>query len=110
MKLENIDNKVVKIGKSASENWEILTNSKSHHIFFHLSSFPSCFVILETSDDKEIISLSLLEKCALICKNNTKYKKMNNIKVDYTICENVKKENNVLTPFICLSRSRMTSL
>jgi predicted ribosome quality control (RQC) complex YloA/Tae2 family protein len=94
MKTFNFNNLNIKVGTSAKENWNILSESKPYHLFFHLSSFPSCFVILECNEDT-IISNDVLQECANICKSNTKYRNMKNIKVDYTHCENVIKEKNV---------------
>ena len=33
----------------------------------------------------------IIEQVALNCKLNTKYKNLKNIKVDYTLCDNVEK-------------------
>jgi predicted ribosome quality control (RQC) complex YloA/Tae2 family protein len=88
MKEDKVGNIKCFIGSNAADNWEILDKSKPYNIFFHLSSFPSCFVILKTDDyplDTEI------KEAALLCKNNTKYKNLKDIKVDYTFCKNVEK-------------------
>lgn len=79
-----------KIGSNAIENWEILDKSKETYLFFHLTSFPSCYVIYET-ENKDDISLEIITECALLCKNNTKYKNLKNIKIDYTYCNNILK-------------------
>lgn len=82
------DNEVIiKIGQNASENCSLLTSSNPDDLFFHLSSFPSCFVILETKDtDLE----QTLIYCATLCKEHTKFKFIPNISVDYCKCSNVK--------------------
>ena len=94
MKTFNFDNINIKLGTSAKENWNILSESEPYNLFFHLSSFPSCYVILECNEDT-IINNDILQECAKICKLNTKYKNMKNIKVDYTRCDNVMKAKNV---------------
>ena len=68
-----------KIGSNAIENWELLEKSKENNLFFHLSSFPSCYVILE-NDTKYFPSMYIIEQVALNCKLNTKYKNLKNIK------------------------------
>jgi hypothetical protein len=96
------------IGKNRKENWKILEDTQkeinkelkeettNNVFFFHLSSFPSCFVILKS---KEKISdhpgIEIIKKASLICLENTKYKNLNNIYVDYTNISNVKKTENV---------------
>ena len=83
-----INNIVCKIGCNSKENWELLDSSKDNHLFFHLSSFPSCYVILQTDnlDDEDAI-----KKAAFQCKINTKYKNLKNIKVDYCYVSNLEK-------------------
>jgi predicted ribosome quality control (RQC) complex YloA/Tae2 family protein len=81
-----INNIKIKVGTNATENWELLSQAKDLNVFLHLSSFPSCYVIIETDD---IPDIDILKEAANICKNNTKYKNLKNIKVDYTICNNV---------------------
>ena len=46
MKTIECDNITYKIGQNASENWKILDESNKDDVFFHLKSFPSCYVRL----------------------------------------------------------------
>lgn len=48
MKEVFIQNIKALIGSNANENWNILELSKPEYVFFHLSSFPSCYLILES--------------------------------------------------------------
>jgi predicted ribosome quality control (RQC) complex YloA/Tae2 family protein len=80
------------IGKNAVENWQLLDDSKPEHIFFHLASFPSCYVILKCDSDPGV---DIIKECAVLCKENTKYKNLKDVKVDYTTCNNVKKGDKV---------------
>lgn len=93
MKTIIIGNYVCKVGQNAQENWNLLDNSSPHHWFFHLSSFPSCYVIWENEDDNP--DMNDLKEIARICLNNTKHRKATNIKVDCTRCENVTKGGKV---------------
>jgi predicted ribosome quality control (RQC) complex YloA/Tae2 family protein len=86
MKEFNINNIKIKVGTNANENWKILSDSLDCHTFLHLSSFPSCYVIIEYEGIPE---LDIIKEAANICKINTKYKNLKNIKVDYTLCSNV---------------------
>jgi predicted ribosome quality control (RQC) complex YloA/Tae2 family protein len=92
MKIFDFQNFTCKLGQNATENWELLDAAKEHHIFFHLASFPSCYVILECDTN---VSLEMIQIAANICKNGTKYRNLNFIKVDYCRCDNIYKGDKV---------------
>ena len=75
------------VGNNAKENWLLLDNAPPTAIFFHLSSFPSCYVILYNSKYDPLF----LYKAAKICLDNTKYRNIKGIYVDYTPISNVEK-------------------
>ena len=89
------------VGKNAVENWKLLDEAKPKNIFFHLSSFPSCYVILKCESDPD---MEIIKECALACKENTKYKNLKDIKVDYTTCDNVIKGEKVGEVYYCSNR------
>lgn len=76
------------VGEDAKDNWNILEKSDENDIFFHLTKFPSCFLILRNpvKVDKETI-----HQCADLCVRNTKYRNLGNIYVDYTMVKNVQR-------------------
>jgi len=74
------------VGSNSAENWKIFDESNENNLLFHLSSFPSCYVILKTV---ETPSNDILKEAAKICKINTKYKNIPNLKVDFTHCKNI---------------------
>eukprot|EP00913_Durusdinium_trenchii_P011834 g11116.t1 len=76
----------VVIGQDAQDNWNILSAAKGKHWFFHLTDFPSCYVILECNDPTMEEKL----ECARLCRDNTKHKLSGAVKVDVTQCGNVK--------------------
>lgn len=90
MKIEIKDDITIKIGRNKEENWEMLqTNPK--FTWLHLNSFPSGYVIIESENpDNEMIQYA-----AYLCKNNTKYKNVKNLKICYTLIENVIKGEKV---------------
>ena len=54
MKIEEFNNVSYVIGETSKENWEILDLYKSKNpnfVWFHLNSFPSCYVIMLTTID-----------------------------------------------------------
>lgn len=90
---------IFKVGKNASENWELL-NENNNYIWFHLESFPSCYVVCcneEPTDDMILYG-------AKLCKENTKYRNFNNIKISYTPLSNLKKAEKVGMVYIKSNR------
>jgi predicted ribosome quality control (RQC) complex YloA/Tae2 family protein len=92
MKVSIINNIRCIIGQNAAENWKIFDNAEKTHLFFHLSSFPSGYVIAECENNPDTETLKTIAK---LCKTNTKFRNLKNIKVDYTRCNNLKKGENV---------------
>ena len=80
------------IGENAKENWKLLEKANDNDIFFHLSSFPSCYVILKYNEEIDEI---VLYKVAQLCKNKTKYRNLKNLKIDYCSCSNLYKGEKV---------------
>ena len=95
MKIIFIENTVCKLGENANENWCMLDSAHPNDLFFHLSSFSSCYVILECGDVEGEISTIIIQVAAEICKAGTKYRNLKNLKVDYTPCGNVVKGEKV---------------
>ena len=92
MKILEYESQIIRIGQTRQENWALLDQSKGTDIFFHLSSFPSCYIILESDggcDQKSIVY------CARLCKKYTKYKNLSSVYIDYTPCKNLKKGESV---------------
>lgn len=83
---------LIKIGKSAIENDQLVKEADDTDIWFHLESLPSCHVIISCSDlfpiDKEMITY-----CASLTKQNTKYRNHAKLKVSYTEIKNIKRTN-----------------
>ena len=92
MKVLYLENIKCIIGQNAEENWKILDDTKPNNLLFHLTSFPSCYVILESENDP---SIDIIKNAAALCKQNTKYKNIPILKVDYTKCENILKGDKI---------------
>lgn len=84
-RIYNNETKIV-IGQSAQENWDIIAFD-SNKIWLHLNSYPSCHVIID--DDNP--NMDTILYAAGLCKENTKYRNLRNLKVCYTKCSNLKK-------------------
>lgn len=91
MRTEKIGNCICWIGQNAEDNWKILEQAEDGYYFFHLSSFPSCYVILATTEPSQ----EEIQKSAEACKRNTKYRNMKNVHVDYTKISNVEKGDDL---------------
>ena len=83
--IKEFDNIIIRIGENSKENWEIIDNSNLNWYWFHLKSFPSCHVVVESEE----LSDNLLLIAAELCKKNTKYKNVPNIKINYCKINNL---------------------
>ena len=83
----------IKLGKSAQENWDIISDSNPNDIWFHIKSLPSPHVIL--TNPPTPIPPQLLHTCATICKQHSKYKNLQKITIIYTTIKHVKKAEKV---------------
>ncbi len=92
MKTITIKNFTCKLGETAKENWTLIDLAENEHIFFHLSSFPSGYVILEYEGE---LTPVMLQIAAQICRESTKYRNILNLKVDYCRCDNLTKGEKV---------------
>jgi predicted ribosome quality control (RQC) complex YloA/Tae2 family protein len=87
-----ITNKIytVRAGESAQDNWDIIAESDSSDIWFHVDKFPSSHVILNT--DGEIlkkIHKSVIRYCASLCKDGSKRKNIKKVGIIFTEVDNV---------------------
>ena len=90
MKIENVDDIIIKLGTNKEENWSMLKTNKKF-IWMHLRSFPSGYIIIENENPPH----EILELAGNLCKSNTKYKNMINLKICYTTVGNVIKGEKV---------------
>ena len=90
MKVEEFNDITIIIGQNAQENWDLI-NFDCDYIWLHLNSFPSCHVIIEDNNPEQ----EVLEYAAQLCKDNTKYRNLKNLKICYTKCNNLKKGKDI---------------
>ena len=93
------------IGKSAKENWNLLDTSKkinNDYIWFHLNSFASPYVImhatikeLDATDLSHISVNQYLQFGAELCKENSKYKFLKDVKIMYVPVNKLTKTENL---------------
>ena len=86
MKIEEYEGVIFKVGKNSKENWDLLVEN-NNYTWFHLASFSSCYVICCSEDPTE----EMILYGAALCKENTKYRNLKNLRVNYTLLSNLKK-------------------
>ena len=92
-----------KIGENKNENWEML-DTNGEFTWLHLNSFPSCYVIIEDENATQ----DMIEFAAKLCKENTKYRNVPNLKICYTKCSNLKKASDIGSVTFKSNRKRKT--
>ena len=106
--MKEIEYKNIKfyIGQNAQENWDLFDKSKKINpdfLWFHLNSFPSPYIIMYSTLE-EIKSLyknshseitDILLFGATLCKENSKYKFLNNLKICYYSLKKLKKGTTI---------------
>ena len=90
MRSELFNDTVILIGQNAQENWDLI-DFESDFIWLHLNSFPSCHVIIKDENPDS----DTLQVAAEMCKENTKYRNLKNLKICYTKCSNLKKGTDI---------------
>ncbi len=101
--VDKIYTKMVKIkyGKNAKENWNLIDESSSDDLWFHIDDYPSTHVILEYDENiKEVELEKYINECVELCIEKTpkikSYKpKIKSVKVIYSKVENIKKGKSV---------------
>lgn len=83
------------IGQNKTENWELIDSSEKCDIWFHISNYPSCHVVLKNTEDIKIkdIPRQVIKRAAYLCKINssTIIKSMKKCEVIYTLISEVLK-------------------
>jgi predicted ribosome quality control (RQC) complex YloA/Tae2 family protein len=92
------------LGENAKENSKLLDCDPEYY-WIHLSSFSSGHIIVKHSNPDE----ETLKYAAMLCKKNTKYRNLKNVKVDCTRRNNLAKSEKVGEVYI-ISLRRVRSL
>jgi len=85
----------IRVGESAQENWELIENSSQNDVWFHVDNHPSCHIVLSVGNYKKTPHKSVLNHCAVLCKENSKVKDSREITIIYTLIKNVKKADKL---------------
>lgn len=85
------NNVTFKVGQTSDENWNMLSKASQTDYFFHLDSFPSCFVIMESNTKER----DYINYAANLCKEHTKYRNFHTLKVCYCECSNLRRGDKV---------------
>lgn len=84
------ENNMIKIGQSQDENDQIISSANQTDLWFHLNNLPSCHVILNCNKNNPATK-QMINYCAQLVKENTKFKNLQKVKVNYTEIKNIKK-------------------
>ena len=109
MKTQDFNNVTYYIGQSAKDNWDILDKAKeinSDYIWFHLDSFASPYIIMYATIAELDNANSYLYYGAKLCKDHSKYKNWNDIKILYHPVKKITKTNKLGE--VTLTGKRMT--
>ena len=90
----HFDNFTIVIGKNKNDNWKILDEANDNDTWLHLDDKPSPYIIIKTKNNYKL-TYKNLKLAAILCKNNSKYKKINDLCVCYTLVKNVKKGEHI---------------
>ena len=88
------------IGQNAKENWDLFEQLKTEncdYIWFHLNSFSSPYVIMKSTlfELNDNSRNDFLIFGANLCKQNTKYRDLKDIKICYTSLKKLKKGDQI---------------
>ena len=103
MKTFEFENIKFLLGQNAEENWNILEEAQkinSDYIWFHLNSFSSPYVIMyctidELNSTRKNELNDILNFAANLCKQNSKYKYLNQLKIIYTSLKKLSKGSEI---------------
>ena len=82
------ENYTIKIGQNQNENQTLLESMNENDTWFHLSDYVSPHLIINV--DFHNLSKQDIYRIGVILKQHTKYKKENNILIDYTLRKDLK--------------------
>jgi len=73
----------IQIGQNQNENQTLLESMSENDTWFHLSGYSSPHLVIDV--DFHNLSKQDIYRIGVILKQHTKYKKENNILIDYTL-------------------------
>ena len=83
-----------RVGENAQDNFDLIDQSKSDDIWFHIQNHSSCHVVLvlpeELSINKKQLGKIIIQG-ACICKQMSRYNSAKNVEIIYTAIKNVTK-------------------
>ena len=81
------------VGKNAADNFDIIDDANSRDIWFHIENEPSGHIVAKMPEielNKKQLR-QIITQGAVVCKENSKFKSMKNVKIVFTYVENVVK-------------------
>lgn len=101
-------------GSNAQNNFDIISQSESSDIWFHIADYPSAHVIARLSlypnleqidrSDKKLMSL-IIKQGAVLCKQISKYNSIKNVSITYAQISNIKLTETLGTVSVSLGKN-----
>ena len=82
------------VGKNAKDNWNLLEDACEEDLWFHVQDESSAYVII-VNDFKNEITKEDINNAASICKQHSKLKNKQNVKINWLPVKHVKKGKTV---------------
>jgi predicted ribosome quality control (RQC) complex YloA/Tae2 family protein len=83
------------VGRNSKENWDLIDNSESDDLWFHVEDKPSCHVFIKKPFNCDIFPKDVIIRGAQLCKEYSKYKHDKKVKIIYTTINNIKKSKEI---------------
>ena len=84
------------IGKNARENFEIIDDAEDHHMWFHIEGQSSGHIIAKIDEEVDKKTLRyIVKQGAVLCKQVSKYARVNNINIVYARIRDVEKTDTM---------------
>lgn len=87
-----------RVGKSAKENFDLIDDSNSDDLWFHISQESSCHVVATippgSNYDKKTLQ-KIAVQGAVICKQHSRYKSEKDVNVMWTPVRNIVKGSTI---------------
>jgi len=97
---------LVRTGKDAAENFELIGDSDPDDLWFHVVGKPSGHTVAAINEDMSKKELKLLiTQCAVICKKHSNFASYSNLQIVYTRIKHVTKTTVMGT--VLLSETKM---
>jgi len=90
----------ITVGRNSKENWNQIDISDENDLWFHINDKPSCHVFIKKPINIKDYPRDVIIRAAQLCKEYSKYKNDNKVKIIYTTINNIKKAKELGSVYI----------